>query len=148
MRGAIETEFKVPYLSTITFKHAYYGTDGIATLIVQVSDDGVNWVEIDRFATQDALEQTNIHITDTVYTTNNFVETEGLYVKISKTGGNRVNIDDMARIYFYMATMWDHLTLSNTLPTGDTYTLEGAEHGYLSALIAFHFDDPVDSFEI
>ena len=55
---------------------------------------------------------------------------------------------DVARIYFYMVTMWDHLVLGDNEPTGDTFTVAGAEHGYLSALIDFHYDDPVDGFEI
>lgn len=55
---------------------------------------------------------------------------------------------DVARIYFYMVTAWDHLSLSDELidPT-TTYELEGAIHGFESVLIDFHYDDAVDDFE-
>ena len=54
---------------------------------------------------------------------------------------------DVARIYFYMVTMYDHLILRDTLADQPTYTREGAIQGFFSTLIDFHFDDPVDSFE-
>ena len=55
---------------------------------------------------------------------------------------------DVARIYFYMAVMWEHLVLTDSLlGVGPSNELDGAWHGYLSPLIYFHFDDPVDDFE-
>jgi len=54
---------------------------------------------------------------------------------------------DVARIYFYMATKYDHLRLIDEAPMGDAYTLEGAEHGMFSALLDFHYLDDVDAFE-
>jgi len=54
---------------------------------------------------------------------------------------------DVARIYFYMMVMYEHLVLSNTLTEADTYTVEGAEHGLLDVLIDFHYSDEVDAFE-
>ena len=54
-----------------------------------------------------------------------------------------------ARIYFYMAVMYAQLTLSDNIPDASTtYTPQGAEHGLLSVLLYFHFDDPVDQYEI
>ena len=57
---------------------------------------------------------------------------------------------DVARIYFYMMVMWDYLVLRDAHPAVDeeTYTIDGAVHGVLSALLVFHYDDPVDAFEI
>lgn len=54
---------------------------------------------------------------------------------------------DVARIYFYMVTMYAHLILRDEFADAPTYTVEGAIQGRLSALITFHFDDPVDAFE-
>ena len=54
---------------------------------------------------------------------------------------------DVARIYFYMVTMYDHLVLRDNFADGDTYTVEGAIQGVLSALIQFHYEDLVDAFE-
>jgi len=55
---------------------------------------------------------------------------------------------DVARIYFYMTTMYESLILRDALADANTYTIEGAIQGVLSALIAFHFEDEVDDFEI
>lgn len=55
---------------------------------------------------------------------------------------------DVARIYFYMITAWDHLVLRDTLADEQTtYKIEGAIQGVLSTLLFFHYDDPVDDFE-
>ena len=54
---------------------------------------------------------------------------------------------DVARIYFYMITMYAHLQLRDAFAEGETYTEEGAIQGVLSTLIMFHFLDPVDAFE-
>lgn len=54
---------------------------------------------------------------------------------------------DVARIYFYMITMYAHLQLRDAFADGETYTEEGAIQGVLSTLIMFHYLDPVDAFE-
>lgn len=48
---------------------------------------------------------------------------------------------DVARILFYMETMYDHIELSNN-PTGNM------QLGYLDELLEWHLLDPVDDFEI
>ncbi len=48
---------------------------------------------------------------------------------------------DIARALFYMALMYDELNLVNTLPS--IYNM-----GYLSELLQWHIDDPVDAFEM
>ncbi|MFU8785899.1 MAG: endonuclease I family protein [Candidatus Izemoplasmataceae bacterium] len=61
------------------------------------------------------------------------------------------DLGDVARILFYMVTMYPHLTLiEDVLPNDpDTnYTPDGAFMGALSFLIMWHFLDPVDAFEI
>ena len=70
-----------------------------------------------------------------------FVETATSYYPGEDRG-------DAARIYFYMIVMYPQLTLTDELPDpATTYTPVGAVHGYLSSLLYFHFDDPVDAFE-
>lgn len=60
---------------------------------------------------------------------------------------------DVARILFYMAIMYDFLTLTNDVSKlvndPDTnYTLEGAYAGILDLLLEWHKEDPVDEFEL
>lgn len=56
---------------------------------------------------------------------------------------------DVARILFYMATMYDFLTLTDDdlEDTSNHYTPEGAMMGKLSLLLQWHREDPVDDFE-
>ena len=56
---------------------------------------------------------------------------------------------DVARILFYMATMYDFLTLTDDdlEDTSNHYTPEGAMMGKLSLLLLWHREDPVDDFE-
>lgn len=58
---------------------------------------------------------------------------------------------DVARIIFYMAVMYDDLTLTNDLELlldeSDHYTPAGARMGQLSVLLKWHKEDPVDEFE-
>ncbi|MDL2292939.1 endonuclease, partial [Acholeplasma sp. OttesenSCG-928-E16] len=57
---------------------------------------------------------------------------------------------DVARILFYMATMYSSLTLVNEkdIPNKQAYTPENAYMGDLAALLKWHVEDPVDEFEI
>lgn len=76
------------------------------------------------------------------------------------TGDNQINDDtgyypgddhkgDVARILFYMATMYDFLELADDgFDTGETYTMDHIKMGKLSALLEWHKEDPVDAFEI
>jgi endonuclease I len=48
---------------------------------------------------------------------------------------------DIARALFYMMIMYDELELVNTAPGLH-------EMGYLDELIAWHYADPVDDFEL
>jgi endonuclease I len=58
---------------------------------------------------------------------------------------------DVARILFYMATMYDFLILTDDddllSDTSGHYNLEGARMGKLSLLLLWHKEDPVDEFE-
>lgn len=83
-----------------------------------------------------------------------FTEGEG----IAKTVGTEAfypgddHRGDVARIMFYMAIMYDVLTLTNDIPllVNDpltNYTPEGAYGGLLDQLIEWHRLDPVDEFE-
>lgn len=55
---------------------------------------------------------------------------------------------DVARILFYMATMYDFLKLADEgFTDGQTYTDTMVTMGMLSLLIEWHKQDPVDAFE-
>lgn len=55
---------------------------------------------------------------------------------------------DVARILFYMATMYDFLKLADEgFDLGETYTMDRVTMGKLSALLDWHKEDPVDAFE-
>lgn len=59
------------------------------------------------------------------------------------------HIGDVARILFYMATMYDFLSLADEgFETGDTYTMDRVTMGELSVLLEWHKKDPVDAFEV
>ncbi len=59
---------------------------------------------------------------------------------------------DVARILFYMATMYDGLTLTDDMDVlsdeAHNYEPEGANMGRLSLLLTWHKEDPVSAFEI
>lgn len=56
---------------------------------------------------------------------------------------------DVARILFYMATMYDFLVLADEgFETGGTYTMDRVTMGKLSVLLDWHKSDPVDAFEV
>ena len=61
------------------------------------------------------------------------------------------HIGDVARILFYMVTMYDYLELTNDLNAlldeSDHYTMDGARMGVLDLLFEWHKLDPVDEFE-
>jgi endonuclease I len=61
------------------------------------------------------------------------------------------HIGDVARILFYMVTMYDYLELTNDLEDlldeSDHNTMDGARMGVLDLLLEWHKLDPVDDFE-
>ena len=59
------------------------------------------------------------------------------------------HIGDVARILFYMATMYDFLELADDgFETGETYSMDRVTMGELTILLDWHKKDPVDAFEI
>jgi hypothetical protein len=54
---------------------------------------------------------------------------------------------DVARIYFYMAMHYDHLSLTDTLNENGEYMVGAAQSGLKTYLLSMHEDDPVSSFE-
>ena len=54
---------------------------------------------------------------------------------------------DVARIYFYMAMHYDHLVITDTLPTTGEYIFTFAQSGIRSYLLSMHEEDQVSSFE-
>lgn len=58
---------------------------------------------------------------------------------------------DVARILFYMILKYPILSLTDEILPNDpdtNYTLEGAKMSRISVLLQWHFDDPVDQFEL
>ena len=55
---------------------------------------------------------------------------------------------DVARILFYMVTMYEFLELADSgFDDGETYTMDRITMGKLSLLLDWHKQDPVDQFE-
>ncbi len=95
-----------------------------------------------------ATPRVNSARSDRVYT-----DGSGKY-EVNEDGGfypGDEHIGDVARILFYMVTMYDELTLTNDmndlLDESDHYTPNGARMGVLSILLKWHKLDPVDDFE-
>jgi uncharacterized repeat protein (TIGR02543 family) len=98
--GYIETTTTIGLISNISFFAARYGTEDSATLFVYVSANGSNWLDV-----SDGLDSTSIDSLElkqynlNLYTSSAFLTSglsnTNLYLRISKTGGNRINIDDL-----------------------------------------------------
>lgn len=86
--GYILSKEKFSKLTQITLTYGEYGTDGDATLNIDVSTDGTNWVNI---GTENI---TSAFVTKSFNIPQNLLDKE-LFIKVSKTGGKRVNIDDL-----------------------------------------------------
>jgi endonuclease I len=54
---------------------------------------------------------------------------------------------DVARIYFYMAMHYDHLSLTDALNETGEYLFQSAQSGLQTYLLSMHADDPVSVFE-
>jgi len=54
---------------------------------------------------------------------------------------------DVARIYFYMAMHYDHLSLTDTLNETGEYLFHSAQSGLKTYLLSMHEEDPVSVFE-
>jgi|GEM_PF-763728 len=93
--GYIESLFSTGYLSGISFYHAYYGSDGAATVHVMISVDGETFMTIDSFTTAQAMTQYAYVFDDDFYDSHGLDINDPLYLRIAKSGGTRVNIDNL-----------------------------------------------------
>jgi len=58
---------------------------------------------------------------------------------------------EVSRIMFYMVVMYDYLELVDRVLPNDpetNYTLAGAKMSLISAFLSWHYEDPVDQFEL
>lgn len=100
--GFIESQSAFEGLETISFYTAKYGTDGDANVFVYVSKDKTNWVNVTDAVfggipvTSTTLTKFDIVVTNSSTFNESGLSTNFLYVKIAKTGGTRVNIDDVS----------------------------------------------------
>lgn len=146
--GYLETKTLQYGITNISFLTAKYGTDDNAKVYVAVSSNGTNWIDV-----TDAINASGIDVTSTAltpvsinlldsseYVLSGLSSSLGLYVKISKTGGNRINIDDVVismksypnlhEVIYNNAipsteNVLDGQTISNTAPTQTGYSFAG-----------------------
>jgi endonuclease I len=81
---------------------------------------------------------------------NRFFDEESAVTSLSFYPGEE-DEGDVFRILMYMITMYPELELINEILENDpetNYTLEGAKLGKFSTIIHWHFNDPVDDFEV
>ena len=146
--GFIETKTLQYGITNISFLTAKYGTDSNAKIYVAVSSNGTDWIDV-----TDAINASGVDVTSTTltpvsidlldsseYVLSGLSSSLGLYVKISKTGGTRINIDDVVismksypnlhEVIYNNATpssenVLDGQTISNTAPTQTGYSFAG-----------------------
>lgn len=156
-------------LSTIYAAKLWNIYDG--ELVDPIWDSGVSWARehvwpnsrlgVERVGNTDTNQASDAHnlraITPTVNSSrsNRFYSDGSGAATTTDDGGYYPGDEhkgDVARILFYMATMYDFLTLTddiNVLTNENfNYELEGANMGRLSLLLAWHREDPVSEFEI
>ena len=134
--------------SNFSFLAARYGTNASAKLFVQVSTDGTNWIDVSDsinaegiLVDQITLTQFNINLLQsTNFMTSGISSSASLFIKISKTGGDRINIDDIVvtkktfsnlhEVVLNNSTpslenVMDGQTITNTTPTQSGYSFAG-----------------------
>jgi uncharacterized repeat protein (TIGR02543 family) len=117
--GFLQSKSTFTNLTEISFYTAKYGTDGNAVGYVYVSDDGLVWVDVtDSIPGGIAINSTTLtQFTANLGQSQNFRNSdipanEPLYVKISKTGGTRVNFDGISINGVYKGDVHD-ITYNN-----------------------------------
>jgi uncharacterized repeat protein (TIGR02543 family) len=167
--GFIQTNSPIDDLYSVTFSVAKYGSDADAYVDVFVSADNVEWIEItdslisgEISVNTTTLTEYTLEISDSLnFKNSSIISSQPLYVKISKTGGNRVNIDNLQLNSLYkslseLVTFNNDGNISNSLvktntslsqpanPTKTGYTFDG---WYLedTFVTLYNFSTPVTS---
>src|SRR5690554_1705853 len=98
--GILESKTAISNITKITFSMANYGTNTNGNITVQVSVDGENWVTVmGPIAATAVLTEQTVSLTDNQALIDAEITQETpLYIKFVKSGGNRVNLDDL-KIY-------------------------------------------------
>lgn len=146
--GFAETKTLLNNIISVAFQTAKYGGDANSTIFVYVSSDGTNWVDITDAinasgitVSSTTLTQVNINLQDSSNFNNSGLDAQsGLYVRISKSGTTRVNIDSinitfksypkLHEVIYNNATpssenVLDGQPISNTVPTQTGYSFVG-----------------------
>lgn len=124
--GFIQTNTPIDDLYEVVFSVAKYGTDGNATGYVHVSVDNNTWIDVtDALASGITINTTSLVEYRLLLSNSNNLKlsdispSQPLYVKISKSGGNRVNIDNLSLVTLYKSS-----TNVVTFNVDDTTNLE------------------------
>jgi len=155
--GFIESVNPFEAVSMISLYTATYGTDGAATVSVSVSSDATNWVNV-----TDALGYPSISASGTLtfynivlsnsanYNASSLSKYTPLYIRVAKSGGNRVNVDDL-KVYSQEVVYTDEMRVSTdkaalSLQTSFTSsgTLNLTSTGALNSTITWNFVDSED----
>jgi len=145
--GYIQTVLPVENLDIINFLVAKYGTDGDATAYVHISEDGITWIDVtDAVGTisinTTTLQQITLNIHQSENYRNSDITANQLYVKISKTGGNRVNFDNVAFTSLYKGIVHDVLFDENNGSTNNQLVIDGQTiSSYTPVKMGYTFDN-------
>ena len=140
------------------------------SLVSAVWDAGATWqrehvwpnsrLGVERVANSETNQASDIHNLRAITPSINYSRSNNYYGDGSGEAGNTEDgyypgdehRGDVARILFYMATMYDFLTLTNDTDLlndeSHNYEMEGTYMGKLSLLLTWHREDPVSAFEI
>jgi len=122
--------------------------------------DGTNWerehiwpnsrLGMRRAENTDANIATDLHNLRVILKNTNITRSNKLFddANTSNTFNPGPDSGQVARIYLYMYTTYDHLVLTDDIITNLTYQLSGAQSGKLSFLLAMHQAQPVSVFEL
>lgn len=96
--GFIEMQDKFTNFSSIEFLTASYGNHASATIHVWIKDSSNEYIEVHSVSTTPNLEK--VKVTSEMLTSKGINLEEGLQLKISKSGGNTINIENV-RVYTF-----------------------------------------------
>jgi uncharacterized repeat protein (TIGR02543 family) len=132
--GEIYTAESITNLYKISFSVAKFGSDSNASVFVDVSANGVNWINVTDAidgsgipVTTTTLERFNLVLTDSeTFNSSSISDSSSLFVSIYKSGGNRVNLDELGFYSIYsgishLVTMNDEGSINKILVKDNSY---------------------------
>lgn len=94
--GFIESGSTFTNPTSLSFKHGIYGGDAVGTLSVSISNDKITWHIVKNDV---SVNSTTLTIETINFNSSNIGSidlTQGIYIRISKTSGNRINVDALS----------------------------------------------------